>query len=518
MVAKYLSREYWAKNKTLFEPHWFIILLLFLLASLPYLKQIAIPNHAIASRDEYRYAILADELSGRFANTPDLAIPIQHPWGWPVLIYLGRLITGHTITGAHLISSMSALLVGSLSYLLMRYFTGPWVALIIGLLVSTNLSMVMLGDRMLSEPAFMVAYLCGLLVAVKNGGELRRNCWSLAATGLMGVVITAIRTVGIAFPFAALLALWDITWQKREPLLTRRLIGGSLLLITPVVAFLLMTSLASPTQGISPDSGYLRQLLASRVSMDSPGYLNDMWVRTRRDFLQHADDYLNVFREYKLLHPLQRLEIAKALDKSLKYLLAFLSLVGLAWRFWKQRGLIEWFALLYLITFFLWPYFSSRFFLPLLPLLLWFIVWTLLQLTSHRRGLAAVALGIGLVLLVGSLTQSLSRATALRARYDERMANLAAAVSYVQNDFAEIDTLGTYSIFEVYYFAPELPVVRLPVGADAYAKALVNKRVTYVLSNVSNPEPNIIYQQYSEFFDQPVEFGEFTVYHVRDWP
>lgn len=232
--------------------------------------------------------------------------------------------------------------------------------------------------------------------------------------------------------------------------------------------------------------------------------------------MQHTNDYLNVFREYQLLRPLQRLEIAKALDMSLKHLLACLSLVGLAWRFWKQRGLIEWFALLYLITFFLWPFFSSRFFLPLLPLLLWFIVWTVQQLTSHRKGLAAVALGIGLVLLVGSLAQALSKATGARARYEERTDNLEAAVAYIQKDFAEVDTLGTYYIFEVYYFAPELHVVRLPVGAEASAKPLATERVTYVLSNASNPELNIISQQNAKFLDQPAEFGEFTVYHVRD--
>jgi len=123
---------------------------------------------------------------------------------------------------------------------------------------------------MLSEPAFMVAFLCGLVIALESGGELRHNYWSLGATGSMGVVITVIRTVGMIFPLAALLALWDTTWQKREPLLTWRLIGGSLLLITPVVALFLITSLASPTQGISANSDYYKQFRVTRVSTDSP--------------------------------------------------------------------------------------------------------------------------------------------------------------------------------------------------------------------------------------------------------
>jgi 4-amino-4-deoxy-L-arabinose transferase-like glycosyltransferase len=496
----------------------FVIPVLFLVASLPYFMQIVTPNYILASRDEYRYAILADSLSGRFANAAHLPLPIQHPWGWPVLIYLGRIVTGHTTSGGHLVSSALAVLVGALTYWLLRRYTSQVVALTLGLLVSTNPLLVSYADRLLSEPAFMVAYLVGLLLAVQEEGRLRRNYGRLAAVGLPVVIITSLRTVGAIFVIAALLALFDAFVRSKETIFSRSFLGGALLLAAPVLAFLAITSLASPAQGVNADSGYYNQFLHSRTGTNSQGELRGLWERTEQDFLQHGADYVGVFQELRASSLLPGFKAAQVIDNVVWYLLAFLALTGLAWRFYRHRGLVEWFTLLYLLAFFIWPYFSNRFFLPILPLLLWFATWPLLRLAAQRTTWKGILLSVGLVLLLGSWVQSLSQATAGREPHAETMESLQSAAAYLRNTVAESDIIGTAYSFELYYFAPGLTMVQVPADPDSAKEALMSKRATYALFPISDRESTAAHEQDYDLVEPPLEFGDFVVYHVRSAP
>jgi hypothetical protein len=471
------------------SPPQLLVFVLFALSTLPFIFQY--PNDTLECRDEFKHIIAARSIAeGTGFSTPGNS---QYPPGWAIVLAVTLLLSGGSFAPAHVLTSLLAWFIGPLTYLYFRKRVSPWAALCIGLLSSTHWLNVWLGDTLFSEPAFIAAWWCALLLS-----DFRhpRGEWLKAV--LVGGAVTiamAFRTAGLALWAGFLLhaltrkrtsprelavasAPWsgltnDTTGRSKSELseisLPFRRWKNIVLEITSLSCIPLLYSItlnfANPHMAIRPDKGYGRQFFTVRTDAKQ-SRLTGLVSRTVSDFPRH----LSTLRDCILPRRWRR-------SKLLVYMLLFgftLSAAGLFEGLKRRRDPHPWVTACYMVLIFLWPYFYARFFLPLFPLFLFYGTSLLLQVRrSDAHGslcwltrlwslLQRWFVPVFLAALLGASALSIAGAVKhphyMRELRSARFEALRSAVSIAAERGGSIATI---SMFKVYYFHKKSDICKL---------------------------------------------------------
>ena len=393
-------------------------LLVFLLALVPLttlvhrndLGRWDVNRNAMAAPDEFSYLLLADSLlhGDGISTAKTVGRDTFYPPGYPLLLAGWSRVVGLTVFHAHLLNvlllSIATLVVyaftrrllrllgeGAHPQLQMREEENAWIAVLIAALFATNWHVLEGAIFVFSEPAFMLVTFAWLALGLRWRDWHRSLPQTLLLT-LLAIAAWAIRGAGIVC-IAAMLGNIALTWWRSQH---RFVIRHSSFVVLRSAAAVLLLALAyqltitriSPEKSLaavnSSDNSYGLQLLRGITKNGTLHDFPSIAARVITLAFSHLDDYAAAFTPWFREAPAYL--FLNVIGKTF----GLLGLFGWLYRF--LRGLrsnsptrfLEVYILFYMALYLLWPFNMSRFWAPLLPIMLAYAIDALRQLSQCR--------------------------------------------------------------------------------------------------------------------------------------
>lgn len=421
------------------------------------------PNNSPGGRDDIKYLLLAQQISG--VATAPLPHRPQYPPGWPALLAL-NYAGGGTLATAHYLNFASIWVSIGLAVVFARRYVSLTTAVAVGLVFAASRLTVNTGDTLLSEPMFMVLFTLLLILAQRTTSDTLT--WKRALVlGILGTGCRAVRTAGISI-FGGLvffiLTCPGLTWRKRLAYVALTCLP--LALFEP--ALWTVHDNASVLAGLS-GSGYIGQVINS---LDEEGQSPAAVSLQIGPLLAHLEAHVRNATSAMIPFDPDWWKPAIAFKAAGAFVLlagALTILQQLATRQSLPAAILSCYVLLVLC----WPSHHLRFFWPLIP-----FVWTYaacgvgqlgarFRLTDGKR--IAVASQGGLVLLAAAA--AVCAIWELPIGRDYKLAEndeLDAALEWVEAHSEDAGTprVASVSHFQVQFHRPSWSVVSLPYGDD----------------------------------------------------
>jgi hypothetical protein len=453
---------------------------------------------AMVAPDEFSYLLTAEAiLHGQGISTQKtLGIDTFYPPGYPLLLAIwGAALGGLTAFKAHVLNALLVCAATGVVYLFskrllalvaesehrrMRWSaaTSGWIALLIAGIFATNWHVLESALYVFSEPAFMLATFAWLALGLKwrewfvsyrktlAVTLLAIAAWSIRGAGLVCVVVT------VVYPLVILL-------RSRARLRAR--VGPIVLIVALAIAYQLIIMWASPSKSLaSTDAashGYPAQLLNG---ITDRGHLRLGNVRDWPELawhvadlgMSHVDDFAASFVPWYRDPPdmMVRIFIGK--------LLAAMALLGFVAHL-LRRNAATWFLDAYIVCYFglylLWPFNMARFWIPILPVMLVYLVDGVRAFGAVRRiflpqRVAGVLLALVLILASVELWVQLGNYERRVNYVTDCLAVAAASVVKASPDAAKT-TVIVAGQDEHLLFAWYLPKDRVPVSPKGEERA-----------------------------------------------
>jgi len=439
-------------NFTLSCPQYFEVIFAFFLfgfIALPFYTQI--PSSLIFNRDEFKHLLIAQSLTNKDSLHPEALIGIQYPPGWGVVICSLFITFGSQLQQIHTMTTVLAWLAGPLVYFYLRKRTDAILALAIGGFTSAHILTITLGDTLLSEPIFGVAwFLCLLLLHLS-----RNSSWySWILTGFFVTFCMSFRTIGISLWIGAIFYL-AINYKNNFRV---KLLHIFCLSIIPLLYFLFL-NMFYPSMGISTDAGYGSQFFNRGVNP-----LNEMVVeiikRTVKDIPIHTHDLI------KAMIPIN-VGIGSLIGRLCKFTaisIVILALFGWVKRIWRTPTPTEYSFACYIGICFLWPYTGhTRFFWPVVPLIVFYAITNFTETKFYNKNYVFSTIFLASIIMMTttiSLSQNFYTDTNYRLYWAERSNAIKEAVVEAIK-LSDTPIIATISYFKIMYFFPKLGICRL---------------------------------------------------------
>ncbi len=329
-----------------------------LLVSLAYVVQIASPLRLVGDGVDYllQASSAADGHGFRVHGEKSMRPP-----GYPALIFL---LVKAGIGKSWAIIALNCLLLGIgcwASYFVLRssFAFGGATAEIICLLTLLSFVMVKHVTYPLSDVCFFGASMpCLLLLLRAEADTSRGRYWKLAVAAPLLLFCIEVRTIGIALiPAFAWAAVGGVRWARRVPQWVRRHGIVSLVLLLLVIVAI---------------TGAGRMFLHSRYLQFNANTLHRRGVIG--NFVSDLNDHTQEWGELAVNAPVSKLPAGLQLPVRI---VGFLTLLLAATGIWERRQNLDasvWYVAGFASIVLAYPWFDTRLWLPVLPLLLGYVL------------------------------------------------------------------------------------------------------------------------------------------------
>jgi 4-amino-4-deoxy-L-arabinose transferase-like glycosyltransferase len=476
-------------NSTIPCPHFLEVIfafVLFAIIALPFYKQI--PNNFISTRDEFKHLLIAQSLTNKESLHPEALRGIQYPPGWGVIIGSLLIIFGNQLQPIHAMTTVLAWLTGPLVYIYLRKQTEAILALAIGGFTSAHFLTITLGNTLLSEPIFGVAWLLCLLLLHLSMKSHWHN-WIL--TGIFVALCMSFRTIGISLWIGAIFYL-AINSKNNFRI---KLLHIFCLSIIPILYFLFL-NIFHPSMRISTDAGYGAQFLNVGGT-----HSNEMVVgvikRTVKYIPLHTRDLIKAMIPIKVGFGTQigRLCLFTAIS------IVILAIFGWVRRIWRTPTPAEYSFACYIGICYLWPYTGIRFFWPVVPLIAFYAITNFTDTKFYKRRFVfstAILVSIIIMTTMISLSKNLSSYSTYRLKKAEQTNAIKGAVVEAAR-LSATPIIATISFYKIMYYFPNLGVCRLryTTNKESHQKRISKCGATFLFYEV----------QHKHYFDLLLKSG-----------
>ncbi len=396
-------------------------------------------RNAMAAPDEFSYLLLTRNLlEGHGISTlHTVGRDTFYPPGYPALLAAWSTITGLTIVRVHLLNTLLLCAATPIVYFfskrLLRLLseqspprfqsnptTNDSLALLIAALFATNWHVLEGALFVFSEPAFMLVTFAWLALALRWRNWPQSLPQTLTLT-LLAVAAWSIRGAGLVC-LAAMLANIALTWwnSKNRFVILR---SAAVIVILSVIYQLTITKL-SPEKSLasvnSSDNSYALQLLRGITKNNTLHTPAEISWRIITLAFSHLDDFAQSFTPWFREPPAYL--FLNVIGKSL----GLLALLGWLHRLLHLRTspsrFLEIYILFYFALYLLWPFNMTRFWAPILPVMLVYAVDALRQFLNSPPDLPILSPRLAApILLTGLLALSAQELCLQLGNYERRL-------------------------------------------------------------------------------------------------
>lgn len=369
---------------------------------------------AMAAPDEPSYLLMARSIAeeGTISTTDLAGRDTFYPPGLPVLLATWGKVFGFSIQSLHVCVALTSSLAGIMCFLLARLVlnrwgwslagllpwktgTADWGALAITALFVTSWHFLDLTLFVFSEPLFILLSFAWIFAALRLPGWQSRPHTALLVTGLaLGAAMA--RAAGIVCLVTTLVYMMMSTLRAAmNPTATRgeagrrltALLAGLVLIVLVFAAIHRVSPEKSPLAGMSTDNSYTKQLLVRLKVESTPWYRIDLF--SRRIVALAVEHLPNWFHSFMPPYRWEDEPWRKWPFIGVAAPVMALCLLGLGRRcLWPgPTGILELYLLGYTTLYLVWPFYMIRFWVPILPLLLLYML-DLLAVSITPRSVA----------------------------------------------------------------------------------------------------------------------------------
>jgi hypothetical protein len=364
-------------------------------------------RNAMAAPDEFSYLLLADSLlhGDGISTAKTIGRDTFYPPGYPLLLAGWSRIVGLTVFHAHVLNAIlvciATLVVYAFTQRLLRLLgegvhpqfqmrdeENGWLAVLIAGLFATNWHVLEGALFVFSEPAFMLVTFAWLALGLR-WREWHRHLLQTFVLTLLAIAAWAIRGAGMVCIAAMLGSLLLQLFNGRELPLGRRMmrtLQPVLLILLLAITYQITITRISPEKSLasvnSSDNSYGLQLLRGITKNDTLHDFPSIAARVVTLAFSHLDDYAGSFTPWFRESP------AYLFLNLIGKTFGLLGLFGWLYRFLRGNSptrFLEVYILFYIALYLLWPFNMTRFWAPLLPIMLAYAVDALRQLSQCRR-------------------------------------------------------------------------------------------------------------------------------------
>jgi hypothetical protein len=378
-------------------------------------------NHsAFISPDEFSYLLTAQNIAaGHGIRLPGL--DNFYPPGFPFLLALWGKRFGFSLISMHLAVTTLQIaanilivrIVAKIWDILTASRGSPWLPVTILLLYATNWNVLENIMSIFSEGAFTLAVFAWLALGIHRPGWLESIPWTLVMA-LLAVAATAMRSAGIVCVALTLAWPWMAWWWEVGDLRSvthhywLKALRASALVLAIVIAWYVGIALASPEKSILQTNGHNSYTMQLLHGITHGTFLSDV--------IAHLDDWSQSF-----VPPPREAWRAVPLGWAGKIFLA-LALLGFIPRWWTRSRaalrFVDWFVLLYVGLYAIWPFDFARFWIPILPLMLTYAALGLSALRRTRLRISRPAIAAAALMLALNLWEIHGKLFAYATRID----------------------------------------------------------------------------------------------------
>jgi hypothetical protein len=386
-------------------------------------------NHsAMAAPDEFSYLLLADNLvhGAGISTQATIGRDTFYPPGYPLLLAAVGALVGLTVFHAHVLNAACISLATIFVFLFVRrllptladherphfHFSSAatdWIALLIAALFATNWHVLEGALYVFSEPAFMLVTFAWLALGLR-WRDWQRHPHQTVILALLAIAAWSIRGAGIVCVGAMLLS--PLLQMRKQDFLKPMVAIAIVILLAAL--YQAAITWASPEKSLAAggnsDNGYLRQLIHGvtkngTIQPSDPHQWAAFAAQIGDLVFSHLDDYASSFIPWFREAP--DYLFLNVIGKTM----GLLGLLGWLHRLLQRRSntrFLELYVLLYIALYLVWPFNMTRFWAPLLPIMLVYAVDALRQFCWWGARIPAQAVAIVLLaLLLGLHAQEL---------------------------------------------------------------------------------------------------------------
>ncbi len=301
----------------------------------------------------------------------------KYPPGFPLLLAPIVVLAGKNYLLMRLLMATCAVASVGMAYLLIRRIASTSVAVAVALATATSYALYFEATGILSDLPYMVVSLCALYATDRFREGFSRG----VLLGVIACVIAAssFRAVGLVLAPAIVLS---ILLDARGQSFPRRLRAAAAVAAAMAIATGLWVGRnATVSQRLPPNLsegiGYEREVVLVDPSSSHSETVG--WATLTERVGRNVDYYNGIAASM--------LTARRAKDPIQVKLLGCLLVAGWAVSMFRRRGVVEYYTPLYAAAYLLWPaHQGDRFFVPILPMLLFYGLQPLLALADAASG------------------------------------------------------------------------------------------------------------------------------------